>query len=123
MVTALIHLDAKQKKRLQRRAELRGESFSQEVRDAVDLDLDLPVNDEEELQALARASNQSAGRTVKKLDETIAYVDRILKSMRATKTDRCDLPRFWIAVQVVPKRNSTPRANGHPVASLTARQI
>lgn len=94
MVTALIHLDAKQKKRLQRRAELRGESFSQEVRDAVDLYLDLPVNDEEELQALARAANQSAGRSVKKLDETIAYVDRILKSMRATRTDRCDLPRF-----------------------------
>jgi hypothetical protein len=43
------------------------------------------VNDEEELKALARAANQSAGRTIKKLDETIAYVDRILKSMRATK--------------------------------------
>jgi hypothetical protein len=37
MATALIHLDAKQKKRLQRRAKLRGKSFSQEVRDAVDL--------------------------------------------------------------------------------------
>jgi hypothetical protein len=47
MATALIHLDAKQKKRLQRRAKLRGKSFSLEVRDAVDLYLDLPVNDEE----------------------------------------------------------------------------
>jgi Ribbon-helix-helix protein, copG family len=37
MATALIHLDPKQKKRLQRRAKLRGKSFSQEVRDAVDL--------------------------------------------------------------------------------------
>jgi hypothetical protein len=85
MATALIHLDPKQKKRLQRRAKLRGKSFSQEVRDAVDLYLDLPVNDEEELKALARAANQSAGRTIKKLDETIAYVARILKSMRATE--------------------------------------
>ncbi len=43
MATALIHLDPKQKKRLARRAKLRGKSFSQEVRDAVDLYLDLPV--------------------------------------------------------------------------------
>jgi hypothetical protein len=85
MATALIHLDAKLKKRLQRRAKLRCKSFSQEVRDAVDLYLGLPVNDEEELKALARAANQSAGRTIKKLHETIAYADRILKSMRATK--------------------------------------
>jgi hypothetical protein len=85
MATALIHLDPKQKKRLARRAKLRGKSFSQEVRDAVDLYLDLPVESEKELSALARAANQSAGRMIKKLDETIAYVDRILKSMRKTK--------------------------------------
>jgi hypothetical protein len=85
MATALIHLDPKQQKRLQRRAKLHGKCFSQEVRDAVDLHLDLPANEEEELKALARAANQSAGTTVKKLDETIVYVDRILKSMRATK--------------------------------------
>ena len=85
MATALIHLDPKQKKRLARRAKLRGKSFSQEVRDAVDLYLDLPVETEKELSALARAANQSASRTIKKLDETIAYVDGILKSMRKTK--------------------------------------
>ena len=85
MATALIHLDPKQKKRLARRAKLRGKSFSQEVRDAVDLYLDLPVESEKELSALARAANQSAGRMIKKLDETITYVDRILKSMRKTK--------------------------------------
>lgn len=85
MVTALISLDPKQKKRLARRAKLRGKSFSQEVRDAVDIYLDIPVEDEKELRVLARAANQSASRMVKKLDETIAYVDRILKNMRRTK--------------------------------------
>ena len=85
MATALIHLDPKQKKRLARRAKLRGKSFSQEVRDAVDIYLDLPVESEKELSALARAANQSAGRMIKKMDETIAYVDKILKSMRKTK--------------------------------------
>ncbi len=82
MATALIHLDPKQKKRLARRAKLRGKSFSQEVRDAIDLYLDLPVESEEEMSALARAANRSADRMIKKLDETIVHVDRILKQMR-----------------------------------------
>ncbi len=82
MATALIHLDPKQKKRLAHRAKLRGKSFSQEVRDAIDLYLDLPVESEEEMSALARAANRSADRMIKKLDETIVHVDRILKQMR-----------------------------------------
>jgi hypothetical protein len=82
MATALIHLDAKQKARLTRRAKKRGRSFSQEVRNAVDLYLDLPVEGEEELSLLARAANESASRSVKRMDETIAYVDRILKGLR-----------------------------------------
>jgi hypothetical protein len=49
-----------------RRAKLRGQSFSQEVRNAVDLYFDLPVENEKELSALARSANQSAGRTIKK---------------------------------------------------------
>jgi predicted DNA-binding protein len=80
MATALIHLDPKQKKRLARRAKLRGKSFSQEVRDAIDLYLDLPVESEEELSALARAANRSVARMIKKLDETIFRVDRILNA-------------------------------------------
>ena len=64
MATALIHLDAKQKARLTRRARQRGRSFSQEVRNAVDLYLNLPV-EEDELNLLARAANESAGRSVK----------------------------------------------------------
>jgi hypothetical protein len=82
MATALIHMDPKQKQRLAKRAKLRGKSFSQEVRNAIDLYLDLPVESEIELSALARAANQSADRMIKKLDETIVHVDRILKQMR-----------------------------------------
>ena len=84
MATALIHLDAKQKARLTRRAKKRGRSFSEEVRNAVDLYLDLPV-EEEQLNLLARAANESAGRSVKRLDEAIAYLDGILKDMRREK--------------------------------------
>jgi hypothetical protein len=84
MATALIHLDAKQKARLTRRAKKRGRSFSQEVRNAVDLYLDLPV-EEDQLNLLARAANESAGRSVKRLDETIAYLGRILKDMKRAK--------------------------------------
>jgi plasmid stability protein len=84
MATALIHLDAKQKARLTRRAKKRGRSFSEEVRNAVDLYLELP-GEENELNLLARAANESAGRSVKRLDEAIAYLDRILKDMRREK--------------------------------------
>jgi hypothetical protein len=82
MATALLHLDARQKQRLVHRAKLRGKSFSQEVRDALDLYLAVPVETEEELSSLAKAANLSADRTIKKLDETIEYVDRTLKKAR-----------------------------------------
>ena len=84
MATALIHLDAKQKARLTRRAKKRGRSFSEEVRNAVDLYLDLPV-EEDQLNLLARAAKESAGRSVKRLDETIAYLGRIIKNLRRAK--------------------------------------
>jgi hypothetical protein len=79
MATALIHMDPKQKRRLVQRAKLRGKSFSQEVRDAVDLYLAMPIESEEQLSTLARTAKRSADRTIKRLDETIAYVDRVLK--------------------------------------------
>ena len=82
MATALLHLDAKQKQRLVNRARLRGKSFSQEVRDALDLYLAVPLETEAELSSLARAASLSAGRTIRKLDETIEYVDRALKKAR-----------------------------------------
>jgi hypothetical protein len=82
MATALLHLDPRQKQRVVHRARLRGKSFSQEVRDALDLYLAVPVETEKELSNLARAANLSADRTIKKLDETIEYVDRTLKKAR-----------------------------------------
>lgn len=85
MATALIHLDPKQKARLARRAKQRGRSFSQEVRTAIDLYLDFPVEDEEELTALAREAKESADRSIKRLDETIAYVNRGLKAIRKSR--------------------------------------
>jgi hypothetical protein len=85
MATALLHLDAKQKQRLVNRARLRGKSFSQEVRDALDLYLAVPIETEEELSSLARAASLSADRTIRKLDETIEYVDRTLKKARNSR--------------------------------------
>lgn len=82
MATALLHLDAKQKQRLVNRARLCGKSFSQEVRDALDLYLAVPLETEAELSGLARAASLSADRTIRKLDETIEYVDRTLKKAR-----------------------------------------
>ena len=82
MATALIHMDPMQKERLARRAKLRGKSFSQEVRDAVDLYLDLPMESEAELRGLAKAANHAADRMIKNLDDTITYVDRVLKHHR-----------------------------------------
>jgi hypothetical protein len=83
MATTLIRFNPKQKARLTRRAKQRG--GSQEVRNAVDLYLDLPVENEEELALLARAAKDSTGRTIKRLDETIAYVNRALEAMGKAK--------------------------------------
>ena len=85
MATALIHLDPKQKARLARRAKKRGRSFSQEVRNAVDLYLDIPVENEEALEAIAREAKESADRSIKRLDETIAYVKHGLKSIKRSR--------------------------------------
>jgi hypothetical protein len=85
MATALIHIDPKQKQRLAKRAKLRGKSFSQEVRDAVDLYLDLPVETEEELETLARVARESADRSIARLDDAIAHIDRGLKAMRKSR--------------------------------------
>ena len=84
MATALIHFDDNQKRRLAQRAKLRGKSFSQEVREAVDLYLDIPI-EREELSTMARAANRSANRMIKKLDDTISYVDRILRNRKNGK--------------------------------------
>jgi len=85
MATALIHLDAKQKARLARRAKKPGRSFSEEVRNAVDLYLEVPVETEEELRTLAREARESADRSIARLDETITDLRRALKEMSKSR--------------------------------------
>ena len=85
MATALIHLDPEQKRRLTMRAKKRGKSFSQEVRDALDLYLQMPVETEDELKTLARMASESADRSIARLDDTIAYLDKGLKAMRKSR--------------------------------------
>ena len=82
MQSALIHFEPKQKQRLAQRARRRGKSFSQEVRDAVDLYLTLPVETEAELSGLATAARRSAERSLRHLDNAIAAVDRVLRRRR-----------------------------------------
>ncbi|HMD42992.1 MAG TPA: ribbon-helix-helix protein, CopG family [Candidatus Acidoferrum sp.] len=85
MATALIHLDPKQKRRLTMRAKKRGKSFSQEVRDAVDLYLEIPIETEAEMKTLARLASESADRSIARLDDTIAYLDKALKALRKSR--------------------------------------
>lgn len=79
---ALIHLDPNQKTRLTKRARLRGSSFSREVRQALDLYLDLPAERVEELANLSRAANRSADRALAHLDDAIETVARTLRRAR-----------------------------------------
>jgi predicted choloylglycine hydrolase len=79
MKPALVHFEPQQKQRLTRRARQRGKSFSQEVRNAVDLYLELSPEAVEELEGLASAARQSIERTIARLDDAIATVDRLLK--------------------------------------------
>ena len=85
MTTARIHLEPDQKKRLARCAKLRGKSFSPEVRDAVDLYLDIPIESEEEFSSLAKEANRAADRMIRRLDETVAHVDRVLRQMKKNR--------------------------------------
>ena len=85
MATALIQLDPKRKRRLVRRAKKSGKSLSQEVNSAVDLYLSVPPEKEAELGAMAREAGAAADRMIKRLDETIAYVDRTLKERKKAR--------------------------------------
>jgi hypothetical protein len=70
-----VYLTPIQRKRLFERARKRKTSFSEELRSALDLYLDLPPNfDGEAIAALAHEASESAGRSVARLDEAIASV-------------------------------------------------
>jgi len=82
MATSQIQLDPKQRQRLARRAKKHGKSLSQKVSSAADLHLSVPYKTDAELSALARQAKASADRSIARLDETIAYLDRELKKIR-----------------------------------------
>ncbi len=70
-----IYLSPQQRKRLFARARKRKSRFSDEVRKAVDLYLDLPFDfDEEALAALLKEANASMDRSIAKLDETLSFL-------------------------------------------------
>jgi hypothetical protein len=83
MATATtIYLTGKQRKGLFSRARRRKTSFSEEVREALDLYLDLPPDfDEEQFAALAREANASLSRSMARLDEAIAKVKMTVKKL------------------------------------------
>jgi hypothetical protein len=86
MAKELIHLDPEQKRLLARHAKLRRLSLSEEVSRAIDLYLAMPMEIEDELKLIARTANRSADRIIKNLDDTIAYVDHILKTRGPRQT-------------------------------------
>lgn len=81
MATSVVQIDSKQRERLARRAKKSGKSINQEVRDALELYLSIPPAMQKELSVTAKAADRAADRMIKRLDKTIAYVDRTLKKV------------------------------------------
>jgi hypothetical protein len=73
-----VYISPQQRRRLFQRARRRKSSFSEELREAIDLYLDLPPGfDKESLAALAKEANASMDRSIAKLDEALASCRRI----------------------------------------------
>ena len=81
MFRTRIHLGPSSERAAYAACKLTGKSFAQEVRDAVDQSLDLPFDNANKLRAFATLASESADRRIKRLEETIACVDRVLRSM------------------------------------------
>jgi regulator of sirC expression with transglutaminase-like and TPR domain len=72
-----VYINSRQRKRLFQRARRRNTSFSEELRAALDFYLDLPPDfDEKALAALVREANASMDRSIAKLDETLAFLEK-----------------------------------------------
>jgi hypothetical protein len=72
-----VYINPKQRKRLFQRARRRKTSFSEELRAALDFYLHLPPDfDERAFAALVRAANASMDRSIAKLDETLAFLEK-----------------------------------------------
>ena len=64
-----VYINPQQRKRLFQRARRRKSSFSEELREAIDLYLDFPADfDKESLAALAKEANASLDRSIARLD-------------------------------------------------------
>jgi hypothetical protein len=73
-----VYITPQQRKRLFQRARRRKSSFSEELREAIDLYLDFPADfDKESLAALAKEANAS-------LDRSIAMLDAMSERVRTT---------------------------------------
>jgi hypothetical protein len=71
-----VYISPRQRKRLFERAKRRRTSFSEELRAALDLYLDLPADfDPAAMAALAVEASESAGRSISRLDEAISRVN------------------------------------------------
>jgi hypothetical protein len=72
-----VYITPKQRKQLFQRARRRKTSFSEELRAALDFYLDLPPDfDERAFAALVREANASMDRSIVKLDETLAFLEK-----------------------------------------------
>jgi hypothetical protein len=70
-----VYINPQQRKRLFQRARRRKSSFSEELREAIDLYLDFPTDfDKESLAVLAKEANASLNRSIARLD---AMSDRV----------------------------------------------
>jgi hypothetical protein len=75
-----VYINPQQRKRLFQRARRRNSSFSEELREAIDLYLDFPADfDKESLAALAKEANASLNRSIAKLDGAIAHFKRTIE--------------------------------------------
>lgn len=75
-----VYLTPRQRKRLFSRARKRRTSFSDELRAALDLYLDLPPDfDQKALAMMVREANASMDRSIARLDEAIAFCKRTME--------------------------------------------
>ena len=82
-----VYINPQQRKRLFQRAKRRHSSFSEELREAIDLYLDFPPEiDRESLAALAKQANAS-------LDRSIAMLDGMSDRVRATGKKLAEIDR------------------------------
>ena len=81
MATATtVYINPRQRKGLFARARRRKSSFSEELREAIDLYLDLPPEfDKDSLAALAKEANASLDRSIVRLDEAVASCKKSLE--------------------------------------------